>query len=124
MTTVRALARLLRDAQTSSPEDVVSTLQRGATTIGARDLVLYLIDYEQQVLQPTPDVEPASVHGTYSRSGLTPGSPSSRCRQRGPASRTLMLTIPTMLTVLPPSSCRYGRMFLTSSVWRWRAGNV
>lgn len=71
MTTVRALSRLLRDAQTSSPEDVVATLVRGARTLSGRDLVLYLIDYEQQVLQPTPDrlghgehVAPATVLGT------------------------------------------------------------
>lgn len=65
MTTVRALARLLRDAQTSSPEDVVSTLRSGAATIGGRDLVLYLIDYEQQLLQPAPPgSETATVHGS------------------------------------------------------------
>lgn len=71
MTTVRALARLLRDAQTSSPEDVVQTLLNGASTVGGRDLVLYLIDYDQQLLQPTPEslpggepVLPASVTGT------------------------------------------------------------
>ena len=71
MTTVRALARLLREAQTSSPEDVVATLVRGARSLGGRDLVLYLIDYEQQMLQPTPallehgePVPPASVLGT------------------------------------------------------------
>ncbi len=71
MTTVRALARLLRNAQTNSPEEVVENLVAGAHTIGGRDLVLYLIDYEQQVLQPTPDrlthggpVQPASVAGT------------------------------------------------------------
>ena len=71
MTTVRALARLLRDAQTGNPEDVVATLVNGARSLGGRDLVLYLIDYEQQVLQPTPallehgePVLPASVLGT------------------------------------------------------------
>ncbi len=71
MTTVRALARLLRDAQTSSPEDVVATLLNGAGTVGGRDLVLYLIDYDQQLLQPTPESLPggepvlaASVLGT------------------------------------------------------------
>ena len=72
MTTVRALARLLREAQTSSPEDVVSTLETGAATISARDLVLYLIDYEQQILQPTPSgAEPATVHGTMAGRSFT-----------------------------------------------------
>ncbi len=71
MTTVRALARLLREAQENSPEDVVANLVSGARELGGTDLVLYLIDYEQQVLQPTPDrlehgevVQPASVLGT------------------------------------------------------------
>ncbi|MCW2681220.1 MAG: protein serine/threonine phosphatase [Frankiales bacterium] len=68
---MHALARLLRDAQHTPPDDVVSLLAEGARLIGGRDLVLYLIDYEQQVLQPTPErldggspVLPASVHGT------------------------------------------------------------
>jgi len=70
MTTVRAFARLLRAAHARPPEDVVRTLEDGAHTFGARALVLYLIDYEQVVLQPTPahvdgvEVPPASVVGT------------------------------------------------------------
>lgn len=66
MTTARAVARLLRDAQTRPPEDVAAVLQEGAAALGGRDLVLYLIDYEQQVLRPTPDSElgPAQVVGT------------------------------------------------------------
>ncbi|MBC7373373.1 MAG: serine/threonine-protein phosphatase [Frankiales bacterium] len=71
MTTVRSLANLLREAQQNSPEDVVANLVAGARQLGGTDLVLYLIDYEQQILQPTPDrlehggvVRPASVLGT------------------------------------------------------------
>ena len=69
MPTVRAFARLLRDAQTRAPEDVVATLQQGAAELGGRSLVLYLIDYEQQVLQPAPRLDdagavPAGVIGT------------------------------------------------------------
>ena len=70
MTTVRALSQLLRDAQTSSPEDVVATLVGCAASLGVRGLVLYLIDYEQQVLQPSPEhrtgepVPAATVLGT------------------------------------------------------------
>lgn len=71
MTTAHALARLLRDAQHAAPDDVVALLAEGARLLGGRDLVLYLIDYEQHVLQPTPDrlehggeVLPASVLGT------------------------------------------------------------
>ena len=40
MTTVRALARLLRRAQTTAPEDVLATLAEGARIIGGRDLLL------------------------------------------------------------------------------------
>lgn len=54
MTTVRALAGLLRNSQDRSPEDVVADLESAAHTIGGRDVVLYLIDYEQQVLEPSP----------------------------------------------------------------------
>ena len=70
MPTALALATLLRDAQANPPEDVVATLVGGAATLGARGLVLYLIDYEQQVLQPSParlDGDPvpgATVVGT------------------------------------------------------------
>ena len=70
MPTVPALAHLLRDAQANPPEDVVDTLVGGAATLGGRRLVLYLIDYEQQVLQPSPahlDGDPvpgATVVGT------------------------------------------------------------
>lgn len=70
MTTVRAFARLLRAAHARPPEDVVPTLEDGALAFGARALVLYLIDYEQLVLQPIPeridgvDVPSASVVGT------------------------------------------------------------
>ena len=70
MATVRALAHLLRDAQTNAPEDVVATLVSGAAALGGRGLVLYLIDYEQQVLQPSPaqhgddQIPEANVIGT------------------------------------------------------------
>ncbi len=67
----RPVGRLLRHAQTASPDDVVATLTEGARLVGGRDVVLYLVDYEQVLLQPTPDrldhgevVEPASLEGT------------------------------------------------------------
>ncbi len=67
----RPVAHLLRRAQSAAPEDVVGTLTEGARMIGGRDLVLYLVDYEQVLLQPTPDrlehgevVQPASLEGT------------------------------------------------------------
>ena len=55
MTPTRSLARLLRHAQTTAPDDVVATLVEGARMVGGHDVVLYLVDYEQQRLQPTPD---------------------------------------------------------------------
>ena len=70
MTTMRAFARLLRDARTRAPADVVRTLEEGAATLGGDSLVLLLVDYEQQVLRPTPTqvsgvaVPPAAVVGT------------------------------------------------------------
>ena len=71
MMTVSSMARLLREAQQNSPEDVVANLIVGARELGGANLVLYLVDYEQQVLQPTPNhledgttIEPASVLGT------------------------------------------------------------
>lgn len=67
----RALARLLKHARTTAPDDVVSTLVEGARLLAGRDVVLYLVDYEQQRLQPTPDrlargepVEVADITGT------------------------------------------------------------
>lgn len=67
MTDVRAIARLLHDAQTRAPDDLVESLREAAAVIGATNVVLYLIDYEQQVLQPAPtvvDAPPAPVMGT------------------------------------------------------------
>jgi serine phosphatase RsbU (regulator of sigma subunit) len=70
-TPTRALARLLRHAQTTAPDDVTATLIEGARLLRGTDVVLYLVDYEQRRLQPTPDrldhgepVAEASIHGT------------------------------------------------------------
>lgn len=70
MTTLRAFARLLRNAQTRAPEDVVRTLEDGAAALDGTSVVLLLVDYEQQVLRPTPtrvdgvEVPTAAVVGT------------------------------------------------------------
>ncbi len=71
MTTAHALSRLLRHAQTTAPDDVVSTLAEGAALLAGRQVVLHLVDYEHSVLQPTPAwtadgavVLPASIEGT------------------------------------------------------------
>lgn len=70
-TPTRALARLLRHAQTTAPDDVTATLVEGARLLGGSDVVLYLVDYEQERLQPTTDrldhgepVAEASIRGT------------------------------------------------------------
>jgi serine phosphatase RsbU (regulator of sigma subunit) len=65
VTTAPAFTRLLHAAQTRPPEDVVTTLSDAAAALGARDLALLLIDYEQQLLQPVGhDLGSATVSGT------------------------------------------------------------
>ncbi len=78
----RPVANLLRRSQGDSPEDVVGTLTEGARALGGRDLVLYLVDYEQVLLQPTPDrlehgeiVAPASLEGTMAGRCFTTQAP-------------------------------------------------
>lgn len=75
MTTARVFARLLRDAQTRPPEDVAAVLEDGAAAFGGRGVVLYLIDYEQQVLRPTP--QPAGVEPVATAAVL--GTMAGRC---------------------------------------------
>lgn len=75
-TPTRALARLLHHAQTTAPDDVVATLLEGARTVGGRDVVLYLVDYEQQRLQPTPD---RLDHGEPLPEAAVDGTMAGRC---------------------------------------------
>lgn len=75
MTTLRAFARLLRDAQTRAPEDVVRTLEEGAASLGGDSVVLLLVDYEQQVLRPTP----ARVDGVEVPTAAVVGTMAGRC---------------------------------------------
>ena len=75
MTTLRAFARLLRDAQTRAPADVVRTLQEGAAALGGDSVVLLLVDYEQQVLRPTP----ARVDGVEVPTAAVVGTMAGRC---------------------------------------------
>jgi serine phosphatase RsbU (regulator of sigma subunit) len=46
------LVRALRGAD---PADVPEMMASAAATLGGRDVVLYLVDFEQQVLEPLPD---------------------------------------------------------------------
>ena len=49
------LAAALRTAQSADPADVVAVLTVAARDLGASDVVAYLVDFEQQVLEPLPD---------------------------------------------------------------------
>jgi len=75
MTTARAFARLLREAQLRAPEDLPAVLQEGAAVVGGRSLVLYLIDYEQQVLHP----QPRQLAGAQIPSAAVVGTMAGRC---------------------------------------------
>jgi hypothetical protein len=56
------LHELLRRSHLSTPADLALVIADQARTIGARDVVLYLIDYEQRTLVPVP--ADAVGHGT------------------------------------------------------------
>ena len=73
MTTARAFARLLRDARTRPPEDVTAVLQDAAASLGARDLRLYLVDYEQQELRCAPPGLDAGAESSVPVTGTMAG---------------------------------------------------
>ncbi|UGS38142.1 PP2C family protein-serine/threonine phosphatase [Capillimicrobium parvum] len=63
------LSELLRRTHLSAPSDLARVIAEQAASIGAHDLVLYLIDYDQATLMPVPAGdddrrEPLSVAGT------------------------------------------------------------
>jgi hypothetical protein len=64
--TVELLNELLRRTHLSAPSDLARIVADQASGIGARDVVLYLIDYEQETLIPMGAAgrEPLSVAGT------------------------------------------------------------
>ncbi|HUS61293.1 MAG TPA: PP2C family protein-serine/threonine phosphatase [Acidimicrobiales bacterium] len=49
------LAAVLRAAQTTDPASVVTLVGAAARDIGASDVVAYVVDFEQRVLEPIPD---------------------------------------------------------------------
>lgn len=49
------LRSILRDARVVDPSGVVDVLAAAARDAGATDVVAYLVDFEQQVLEPLPD---------------------------------------------------------------------
>jgi serine/threonine protein phosphatase PrpC len=63
------LTELLRRTHLSAPSDLAAVVADPVRRIGAQDVVLYLIDYEQRTLVPLPgshpeDLAPLSVTGT------------------------------------------------------------
>jgi serine phosphatase RsbU (regulator of sigma subunit) len=58
------LAAVLRAAQTTDPAMVVDLLSVAARDFGGTDVVAYLVDFEQRVLEPLPD---RSTHAELSR---------------------------------------------------------
>jgi serine/threonine protein phosphatase PrpC len=63
---LQLLKELLRRTHLSAPSDVGEVVADQAASIGASEVVVYLIDYEQTALMPLgrPDAEPLSVAGT------------------------------------------------------------
>lgn len=64
-----ALNELLRRTYLSAPSDLAAVIAEQAAPLGAHDVVLYLIDYEQRTLVPLGDpargdLRPLSVEGT------------------------------------------------------------
>ncbi len=51
---LRPIGRLLHAQQSAEPDRLLDTLAEAVSGIGAQDVVLYLIDYEQSVLIPHP----------------------------------------------------------------------
>lgn len=86
----RPLARLLAAARLASPERLVETLHEALTDVGARDVVLFLVDYDHTVLRPTPDrlphgerPQPAAVTGTMAGRAFVSQEPLSAVRETG-----------------------------------------
>lgn len=74
----RPIGRLLLAQQTAEPDAIVETLTAATAAMDARDLVLYLIDYEQVALMPHPDVLP---HGEQPSVATIDGSMAGRAFQ-------------------------------------------
>ncbi len=51
---LRPIGRLLQAQQSTDPDRLADTLTAAVAGLGAQDVVLYLIDYEQSVLMPYP----------------------------------------------------------------------
>lgn len=65
----RLFGALLDESPFAAPDDVAALVARHAALIGAYDVVLYLVDYEQQALMPVqaptaPDQRPVPIETT------------------------------------------------------------
>src|SRR4051812_11622077 len=65
----RVMEELLRRSHLCAPEQLSTVAAQAAEPLGARELVLYLVDYELKTLSPVPgphadDREPQAVRGT------------------------------------------------------------
>src|SRR3712207_3356999 len=63
------LQELLRRTHLSAPDALATAVAEEARAIGARDVVMYVVDYEQKTLVPVPAPDasgrgPLNVHGT------------------------------------------------------------
>ncbi|MBB4752442.1 PP2C family protein-serine/threonine phosphatase [Actinoplanes lobatus] len=66
---LRLLSRLLTASHHARPEDVAAAITRFAPLVNAREVVVYLVDYDQRQLRPLPGPEaparaPIAVDGT------------------------------------------------------------
>jgi serine phosphatase RsbU (regulator of sigma subunit) len=78
----RPVSRLLRLQQSAEPDAIVETLSVASTSVGARDVVLFLVDYAQVALTPHPDVLPhaddpqiVSLYGSMAGRAFTSSTP-------------------------------------------------
>jgi hypothetical protein len=92
------LQELLRRSHLSTPTDLPLIVADQGQSIGARDVVLYLIDYEQGALVPLPsgavgDQTPLSVAGTVAGRAF---SSTSILRSKGDEPRLVRLYLPLL----------------------------
>jgi serine phosphatase RsbU (regulator of sigma subunit) len=86
----RPVARLLRLQQSAEPDAIVETLAAALAGVGARDVVLFLIDYAHVALTPHPDVlahgevpEDATLDGSMAGRTFTSSTPLASEREDG-----------------------------------------
>jgi hypothetical protein len=76
MSSLESLHQLLRQSHHARPDDLPEMAMRAATQLGARSLVIYLVDHQQRLLLPllggtAPHREPFAVDGTLGGRAFT-----------------------------------------------------